>query len=104
MSVFLIVLIALLIFLPALRHPRLYGGRPRSPIEPGGQRPALPGDGSSRTAQPASGTQAQRADRAPQPSSDPEQALMDDYAEGRISVEEYERRLDALYRGRRGQG
>ena len=84
MITLIIIVIALLLFVPAMRQRRLQAGRPRSPIEPGGQRPSLPRE---EPAQPALGDGKTAIDQ-----------LMDDYAEGRISVNEYERRLDQIYR------
>lgn len=81
----IIVLIAVLLVFPTIRRRRLAGTRLRSPIEPGGEKPTLPA--ASPADQPAI-----RDGKATV------ETLMDDFAEGRISVEEYERQLDQLYK------
>ena len=85
MTVLILILIAILLFVPAMKRRELQAGRPRSPIEPGGPRPSLPREA---PAQPGLRDGKATVD-----------SLTDDFAEGRISVEEYERRLDRLYRG-----
>jgi len=76
----LIVFIALVRLMARRGLPR---GVPRSPIEPGKPQAALPG-----------GVPPTPAIRDGKATVD---TLMEDFAEGRISVEEYERRLDQLY-------
>ena len=81
----LIMVIVFLAIARVLSKRGLTAGRLRSPIEPGPAKPTLP----------AAAPEPQPALRDGKATVD---TLMDDFAEGRISVEEYERRLDKLYK------
>lgn len=82
----LFMLILFFVIVRGVTKRGLPSGRLRSPIEPAPKRPELP---ATETAKPAI-----RDGKATV------ETLMDDFAEGRISVEEYEQRLDTIYKKR----
>ena len=82
----IVVLVMFFFVFRTIRNKALPPMRPHSPIESAGKRSSLP----------KSDAEAKPAIRDGKATVD---TLMEDFAEGRISVEEYERLLDQLYKG-----
>ena len=80
----IVVLVIFFFIVRTMARQGLPRGRPNTPIEPAQPRPTLP----------------DAAERAPalRDGKATLETLMEDFAEGRISVEEYERRVDHLYK------